>query len=197
MPNATNFPRLFIQTDPGDRSSKIASWVQVDLTDEFLIKIHKLNKLLVEHQIHQITVKAKANWRLSAGWQLVNPFGAQDSWLDVWDGAFTIRSNVRRLYTRGHVPAEEASIHTTYSWGDTDEHDGDFSPDSEGHLYDRLYTAQGWYDPVAGEPDWEIAFAKLVEADLAEFGERPLRLHSFEQQDDMTSISSLWSSAGG
>ena len=176
MAEESGSPRFFIQIDPGHKHANIARWVQFDLTNEFLFRVRDLHRLLDLHRLELVTTGFEANWCLADGWVVSDSLGAQNASLKVWSDGFTIKSRVVRAGESKNLRAESLCVEVSSMWGSIDEFFNDCYQKYALDVYDFLETAEGLYDPVPGEPPWEVAFAKQVIAHLAASGEEPLYL---------------------
>lgn len=177
MTEVSGVPRFFIQIDPGHQHANIARWVQFDLTNEFVFRVRDLHRLLDLHRLELVTTGFEANWCLSDGWVVSDSVGVQNAFLEVWSYGFTIKSQVVRAGESKNPKAQSYCVEVSSGWGSIEEFFSDYYHKYALDDYDCLDTAEGLYEPVSGEPLWDIAFAKQVIAHLAASGEEPLYLH--------------------
>lgn len=176
MTEKSDAPRFFIQIDPGHQHANIARWVQFDLTNEFLFRVRDLHCLLDAYQLELITTEFEANWCLAEGWVVLEGAGGKTC-LEVGDYGFTLKINLVRAGESKNPRAQICCVEALYIWGSVYEFFRDHYQQYALDAYDCLETAEGFYDPVPGEPRWDVAFAKQVIAHLAASGEKPLEVH--------------------
>lgn len=177
MTDKTKVPRLFIQIDPDHQHSDIARWVELNLTNEFVLRVQEMHGLLDPHRLQLVTAGFEAKWCLADGWEVRCAFAEQDTWLDVWPDGFTIRSDVVRACEATVPKVKSYSVAVSYLWGSIDEFFSDFYVDVADDAHDCLETAQGVHHYEPGDPDWEVAFSQDVDSSLLQTGERLLHLH--------------------
>ena len=177
MAEESGTPRFFIQIDPGYQHANIARWVQFNLTNEFVFRVRDLHRLLALHRLELVTTGFEANWCLGDGWVVSDSAGIQNASLEVWSYGFTIKSHVVRAGESKNPRAQSYCVEASCGWGSIDEFFDMFYQQYAHNVYDCLETAEGLYDPVPGEPRWDVAFAKQVIAHLAASGEEPLEMH--------------------
>ena len=177
MAGVSCVPRFFIQIDPGHQYANIARWVQFDLTNEFLFRVRDLHRLLDLHKLEQVTSGIEARWCLADGWVISDSLGEHNTSLEVWSYGFNIKSHVVRAGESENPKAQSYGVEVSCVWESIDEFFSDRYHKYALDDHDCLETAEGFYDPVSGEPDWDVAFARQVIAHLAASGEEPLYLH--------------------
>ena len=177
MAEESGTPRFFIQIDPGYQHANIARWVQFDLTNEFVFRVREMHGLLDRHHLELVTSGFGARWCLTDGWEVLSMFSQQQSCIEVWSNGFTIKSHVVRAGESKIPKVQSYCVDASYLWGSIDEFFNEFYQKYALDAYDCLDTAEGLYDPVPGEPFWDVAFAKQVIEHLAASGEEPLEMH--------------------
>ncbi len=177
MAAVSGVPRFFIQIDPGHQYANIAHWVQFELTNEFVFRVRDLHRLLDLYRLELVTTGFEAIWCLADGWVVSHSLGVHNASLEVWSYGFNIKSHVVRAGESENPKARSYCVEVSCGWGSIDEFFSDRYHKYALDDYDCLDTAEGLYDPVPGEPLWDVAFAKQVIAHLAAAGEEPLEMH--------------------
>ena len=166
--------RLFIRVELDGPSAEGANWVQLTLTKSLLARFAYVSGLLSQHQLEVVTTEIDAIWRLKPGWKVHERYQAKPSWIELWDGGFTIKCMIDPTASHSESLGLTRTVEATYVWGSVDEFVAYHCLDADAVRWDDLATAGGWTPPISGEPDEMTKFGELVAEHLRKNMDIPL-----------------------